>query len=146
MKYKVLAEFVDRETGDRYIPAAQGEKPTLFRPHDDEQRERLVAAGVLAGEPTFDLATKPIEDLTRAEMEEIAVAAFRAEMASASDDNLRHGVASHRERIAEADLGRKTVDQLKEIAADEDIDLGEATRKADIVAAIEDERAKRRAE
>ena len=140
MKHEVKSEFVDRVTGERYSPAPRGEKPNLFKPHDEAQRDRLVAAGVISESPTFDLETKPIEDLTRPEMEEIAVAAMRMELAQASDDDLRSMVARYREHIAEADLSKKTVEQLKEIAEAEDVDLSGITRKDDIIAAIETKR------
>lgn len=42
---------------------------------------------------------------------------------------------------ARAELDKLTVDQLKELATTEEIDLGEATKKADIVSAIEAGRA-----
>lgn len=38
-------------------------------------------------------------------------------------------------------LGALTVPQLKQVAVDEEVDLGEATKKADIIAVIEEARA-----
>lgn len=46
-KLEVVAEFVDVKTGDRLVPAAAGEEPVTFTPHDDEQAQRLSAAGCL---------------------------------------------------------------------------------------------------
>lgn len=51
MKHKVLAEFVDLVTGERHFPAPAGAADVLFEPHDDEQRDRLIAAECLAGAP-----------------------------------------------------------------------------------------------
>jgi len=46
--YTVVAEFVDSETGNRFSPAADGQEPVTFTPHDDEQAERLLSAGCLS--------------------------------------------------------------------------------------------------
>ena len=143
MKHIVKAEFVDQTTGTRYSPALAGAEPTLFKPHDDDQRDRLIAAGCLSPNAAVDLSTKPIEELTRAELEEVALEGFRSELRNASDDHLRSGVEEYRARQAEADekdLKKKTVEQLTEIAASEGVDLGGKSKKADIIAAIEAKR------
>lgn len=142
MKYEVKSEFVDQRTGERYIPAVRGAEPVLFETDDDEQHQRLVKAGCLGVEPSFVLNAKPVEDLTRAELETVAFVAIRAELAKASDDELRASVERYRDSLDEddGDLTKKTVDQLKEVAADEEVDLGTATKKADIIAAIEAKR------
>lgn len=46
-KLEVIAEFVDTETGERVFPAAAGEEPVTFTPHNEDQAERLTAAGCL---------------------------------------------------------------------------------------------------
>lgn len=48
--HRVISEFIDLETGDRISPAAQGEEPLTFTPHDDDQAHRLVSAGCLIAE------------------------------------------------------------------------------------------------
>lgn len=103
MKYAVKAEFVDVCTGTRYVPAILGAEPTLFEPHDDDQRDRLVAARCLHPEPTNDLPTKPIDELTRAELEQITIAAFVAEIMKSDDDRLRDAVHRLRELAVEAE-------------------------------------------
>ncbi|AZN72004.1 hypothetical protein D5400_12605 [Georhizobium profundi] len=71
------------------------------------QAKRLVAAGCLA--------ESAIEAAEKAEIE---------------------GAAVSRDQLNNDELFDRTVDELKKLADDEKIDLGEATKKADIVAAI----------
>ncbi len=143
-KYEVIAEFVDRATGERYRPAARGEEPVLFAPRDAAQLDRLTGARCLGSEPVDVIGSKPVDELSRDELLDAAVAVFREQISEVDDDELREGVRHHREAIAERearDLTKRTVEQLKAIAIEESIDLGDATRKADIVVAIEAARA-----
>ncbi len=58
MQHKVVAEFVDLFTGERYYPAPAGAEPAVFSPHSDDQRARLIAARCLAPEP---ITTDPLD-------------------------------------------------------------------------------------
>lgn len=151
--HAILAEFVDVETGERIVP------PGTFTPHDVDQRTRLIASGCISEDEVVSLSEKPIEGLTRSELEHLAVESFKASMATASDDDLRSGLQSFRERRADAgtsdtggaDSGADdddrleargiTVADLQEIAEKEEVDLTGITVKADIIAAIRAKRA-----
>lgn len=107
-----------------------------------EYDELLRLGAVSDGNAVPPLAVKPVEDMTRPELEKLAIEAIRAEMASASDDDLRSMILRFREKVAggENALSKMKVDDLKALAAKEEIDLGDATKKDDIVAAIEQAR------
>lgn len=90
------------------------------------------------GTPAQDVGVKPVEDMTRAELEAVAIEVVRSEMASASDDDLRTMIQRFRDKSEDAGaLAKMKVDDLKALAAKEEIDLGDATKKDDIIAAIE---------
>lgn len=147
----ILAEFVDVQTGDRIVP------PGTFSPHDVDQRTRLIASGCISEDEVVNLSEKPIEELTRIELEHLAVESFKASMTNASDDDLRSGLQSFRERQAtvgddddDGDGGDGndgleargvTVADLQEMAEKEEVDLAGITVKADIIAAIRQKRA-----
>ncbi|CAD7335306.1 hypothetical protein FIM10_02120 [Sphingomonadales bacterium 56] len=151
--HAILAEFVDIGTGERIVP------PGTFTPHDVDQRTRLIASGCISEDEVVDLSKKPVEELTRSELEHLAVESFKASMATASDDDLRLGLQSFRERQAKvsdsgaggADGGDDdddgleahgvTVADLREIAENEEVDLTGVSVKADIIAAIRQKRA-----
>ena len=149
--HAILAEFVDVVTGDRVMP------PGTFTPHDIDQRTRLIASGCISEDEVLDLSEKPLEELTRAELEHLAAESFRASLDSASDDDLRSGLRAYRERLGQSDdshggggadddddgLEDKgvTVADLQAIAEKEEIDLTGITIKADIIAAIRAKRA-----
>ncbi len=147
--YPVRAEFVDRATGKRHYPGG------TFAPRDSAQLERLINAGCLGKEPVVAV-DKPIVEMGRRELEAAAIDAFTEQLAKASDEDLRSGLERFRaggelagsvdgEGEGESDnddgLDANTVDELKKIAEGETIDLGGATKKADIVAAIRAARA-----
>lgn len=75
------------------------EKKGLVRVATDEEVEK-------GYQPPFQsagddlLASKPIEELNRDELETIARAAFHEQLSDLSDDDLRAAVESHRERAA----------------------------------------------
>lgn len=102
-KYEVIAEFVDTVTGDRIVPAAAGDSPVTFTPHDDDQAGRLIAAACLRAP--------------------------------------RDRAATARDQINNDGLFDQSIADLKAIAEAEKIDLGEATKKADIIGAIRTARA-----
>src|SRR5690606_31370380 len=64
--HAILAEFVDVVTGDRIVP------PGTFTPHNVDQRSRLIASGCISEDEVVDLSEKPVEDLTRPELEQLA--------------------------------------------------------------------------
>lgn len=131
-KYKVRAEFVDIHTGKRILPGADP-----FEPHDEDQYDRLVAANCIAAEAVL-MEMKAIDFMTRSELETAALEVVRAEMGSASDDDLRAMIQRFRDKASEGiPLAKWKVDDLKALAAKEEIDLGDATKKDDIIAAIE---------
>lgn len=140
MKYVVKAEFVDRHTGARYHPAARGEDPVTFEPADDEQFKALVAARCIDDTSvTVNLFDKNVGDLTRGELETLSLAAAKESISQASDDQLRSGIDSYREHLIQKDeksLEKLSVEQLKALADEEDVDLDGVTKKADIIAAI----------
>lgn len=68
-----------------------------------------------------------VDEIIAGELAEVAV---REGWAVAHDENVAEGEDS-------ADLDAMTVDELKAFAAENGIDLGDATKKADIRAAIE---------
>ena len=139
--HAVLAEFIDVQSGNRISP------PSTFTPHDVDQRQRLTAARCISAEPVAPIDDKPVEDMTRAELEQFSTTAFLAGMASASDDDLRNGVAAFRARAEDDDddgsddLAGMTAASLRELAAKESIDLGDAKRKPDMLALIRAARA-----
>lgn len=45
--HQVISEFIDLASGERISPAAEGDEPVTFTPHDQDQAQRLVAAGCL---------------------------------------------------------------------------------------------------
>lgn len=105
-----------------------------------EYDELLRLGAVSDGSAVPPLAVKPVEDMTRPELEKLATEAIRAEMASASDDDLRSTILRFREKLAAVaanPLSKMKVDELKALAAKEEIDLGDATKKDDIIVAIE---------
>lgn len=150
--HAILAEFVDVVTGDRIVP------PGTFTPHDIDQRTRLIASGCISEDEVVDLSEKPIEELTRTELEHLAAESFKASLASASDEDLRSGLRAYRERLGQSDDSHSgggaddddddgledkgvTVSDLQAIAEKEEIDLTGITIKADIIAAIRAKRA-----
>lgn len=148
-RYPVLAEFVDKHTGDRH------QRGATFAPKDAEQLQRLVDANCLGKEPV-KVSDKPVGQMSRAELEAAAVDSFSAQLGKMSDDELRAGVERARERegeqvdpadtarqqINEDDLFDKTAAELKTIVEAEKVDVAGLTKKADIVAAIRAARAK----
>ena len=94
---------------------------------------------VSEGSPAADPAAKPVADMIRSELEASAIVAVRSEMATASDDDLRMMIQRFRDKAAAdvASLAKMKVDDLKSLATKEEIDLGDATKKDDIIAAIE---------
>ena len=106
MAHKVIAECVDRRSGKRFHPG------DWFLPAPDEdQEERLGAARCI----------KVVDD---------------AEMAWDIGNTVDDPAGKARQQINEDGLFDQTVDALKAIAVEESIDLGEAKRKDEIVAAI----------
>lgn len=96
----------------------------------------LVACGAVSNVAAAVL--KPIEGMSRAELETAAIEVVRSEMAGASDDDLRTMIQRARDKAADATpLDKMKVDDLKALAFKEEIDLGDATKKDDIIAAIE---------
>ncbi|GEM_PF-3876369 len=144
MKYIVKAEFVDRHTGTRHFPAARGEEPTIFEPHDDEQRQALTASRCISEEPVaLSLFDKEVGDLSRSEMEVLSLEAAKASIAKATDDQLRDSIAAYRGHLIEKDdtaLEKLTADQLRDVAAEEGVPLDGISKKADIIAAIKAKR------
>ncbi|WP_285020239.1 hypothetical protein [Novosphingobium sp. fls2-241-R2A-195] len=140
MKYVVKAEFVDRHTGTRYFPAARGEEPVTFEPADDDQFKALVAARCIGDEPIgLSLFDKDVADLTRAELEMLALESAKAEIGRVSDEDLRAAIERYRDHLSaseEDDIEKLSVEKLKAVAAEEGVDLDGATKKADIIAAI----------
>lgn len=156
--YHVIAEMVDDTSGKRFMPG------DTFMPASEKQRKRLTDAGCLGDEevdPLDSLGDLPLGTLSREHLENIAFGIARQTIAAASDDDLRDGIASHRERRARLatgdhehgegagggqsgggpdaepdDLDQQTIDQLKKIADDETVDLAGKTLKGAIVAAI----------
>ena len=104
-----------------------------------EYDELLRLDAVSDGNTVPPLAEKPVEDMTRSELEKLAIEAIRVEMANASDDDLRSTIIRFREKddAGDSSLSKMKVDELKALAAKEEIDLGDATKKDDIIAAIE---------
>jgi hypothetical protein len=105
-----------------------------------EYDELLRLGAVSDGSAVPPVALKPVEDMTRPELEKLAIEAIRAEMASASDDVLRSTILRFREKLAAVaanPLSKMKVDELKALAVKEEIDLGDATKKDDIIVAIE---------
>ncbi|WP_230781563.1 hypothetical protein [Sphingomonas sp. Leaf37] len=93
--YMVTAELVDETSGKRFMPG------DTFMPASEKQRKRLTDAGCLGDEevdPLDGLDDLPLGVLTREHLENIAFAIARQQIADASDDDLRDGIASHRER------------------------------------------------
>ncbi|USU06295.1 hypothetical protein NF699_06440 [Sphingomonadaceae bacterium OTU29LAMAA1] len=163
--YQVTAELVDETSGKRFMPG------DTFMPASEKQRVRLTNAGCLGDEevdPLDGLGDLPLGTLSREHLENIAFGIARQTIAKASDDDLRDGIESHRERRAtiEADdndrgegsgsgqsgggasddaddLDQQTVDQLKKIAEHEEVDLSGKTLKGAIVTAIRAARVER---
>lgn len=93
---------------------------------------------VTDGIPAVAPVTKPVVDMSRSELEAAAMDVVRSEMVSASDDDLRTMIQRFRDKTEDASpLAKMKVDELKALAAKEEIDLGDATKKDDIIAAIE---------
>lgn len=169
--YPVIAEMVDKTSGKRFMPG------DTFMPASEAQRKHLTKAGCLGedeADPLDGLDDLPLGKLSREHLENIMFSIARQEIADASDDNLRDGIASHRERRAAAtadtgtgegdgsegsgsgqsrgeggdvdpdDLDQLTVDQLKKLADEEKVDLTGKTLKGAIVSAIRLGRADRR--
>ncbi|MES2494631.1 MAG: hypothetical protein V4618_00825 [Pseudomonadota bacterium] len=152
--YPVLAELVDYRDGKRHFPAAPGEEPVRFVPADDDHAARLIAAKCIGVDGGVDLLAKDPAELSRVELESVALDAFRRSMAEISDDVLREGVERHRQALDADkggddddhdddldDLGGLKVDELKAVADKEEVDLTGLTRKADILGAIRRARA-----
>lgn len=134
-KYDVRAEFVDIYTGNRILP---GGDP--FEPRDIEQYDRLVAARCIAADPAILVINDPTA-MSRKELETAALDVVRSEMANASDEDLRAMIQRFLDKADDGDadisLAKMKVDELKALAVKEEIDLGDATKKDDIIAAIE---------
>ena len=133
-KYDVRSEFVDIHTGNRILP---GGDP--FEPRDSEQYDRLVAARCITAEPAVLVVNDPTT-MGRKELEDAAIDVVRSELASASDDDLRTMIQRFLDKAdgdADIALSKMKVDDLKALAFKEEIDLGDATKKDDIIAAIE---------
>lgn len=110
MAHRVIAECVDVRSGKRFQPG-----DWFVPPPEDDQEERLVAARCI----------KLVDD-----------AEMQRDLLTDEDDP----AATARQQINEDGLFDKTVDELKEIAEAESIDLGSARRKDEIVAAIREAR------
>lgn len=134
-KYDVRSEFVDIHTGNRILP---GGDP--FEPRDSEQYDRLVAARCIAAEPAIFVVNDPTT-MSRKELENAAIDVVRSELANASDEDLRTMIQRFLDKASDGDddiaLSKMKVDDLKALATKEEIDLGDATKKDDIIAAIE---------
>lgn len=134
-KYDVRSEFVDIHTGNRILP---GGDP--FEPRDSEQYDRLVAARCITAEPAVLVVNDPTT-MSRKELETAALDVVRSEMANASDEDLRTMIQRFLDKASDGDddivLSKMKVDELKALAIKEEIDLGDATKKDDIIAAIE---------
>jgi len=138
---KVLAECVDSRNGKRFRPGEEfSPVPTAA------QARRLIAAGCLP-DGALALAIKA-DDEAEAEAE---AAAIEAAVRSAEEERARQelsdaaarndAAAQQRDAMNEDKLFESTIDQLKDIAKAEEIDLGDAKRKDEIVAAIRAARA-----
>lgn len=138
---KVLAECVDSRNGKRFCPGEEfSPTPTAA------QARRLISAGCLPG-GALDLAIKADDEAEAA----AEAASIEAEARAAEEEKARQDLsdaaasedpaAQQRDAINDDKLFESTVDQLKDIAKAEEIDLGEAKRKDEIVAAIRAARA-----
>ncbi|WAP67223.1 hypothetical protein [Jiella pelagia] len=179
MAYKVIAECVDRRTGQRYLPGPQ----SFFPADDPDQVDRLERAGCLRRVADEDLSRdeeaaaalaksdaarmiagfeQEVADARRRRDETLAAIetevigarqAADAEIARINEIRQQSGstdteektmdpAAVQRQQINEDKLFDSTVEELRALAKDEDIDLSGASRKDEIVAAIRAARAK----
>jgi hypothetical protein len=102
-RYEIKAEFVDATTGERHFPAQRGGEPALFAPRDDDQRDRLIAAGCLSSEALPSLERKNVAEMTRIELEEAAIEVACASLVQASDDDLRGAIQAYRDSLPQLD-------------------------------------------
>jgi hypothetical protein len=142
MDHLVKAECVDTRTGKRYFVGDPFPNPTA------EQLVRLSSAGCIEKEPIVDLSDKAVADMSRQDLEIVALDSFMSHVQSLDEDRLRDMVEEMRRREADgADIDPTdgavtpsfddmTIAELKEHADKKGVDLGSATKKDDIIAAI----------
>lgn len=145
--YEVIAELVDIRDGSRHYP------PNPFTPADDDHAARLIAAGCLAKEPMKNqpkqidpgpagLTVDGLDGLSAKELHakgaelkiDLGKLTRKADMLKAIRDEL-----AKREADANVDddgLETSTDDHLLEVVEAEGIDVGEATERDEIIAAI----------
>lgn len=144
----VLAECVDIRSGKRFVPGDE------FKPAPERrQAERLVRAGCLPAEAVDSAADhgedpagiEPTPFSTEMRTEEGERAARAADAAARDNQALAIAQETGATTNDQSDdgLSKNTVAELKDLAAAEDIDLGEAARKDDIVAVIRAARAEK---
>ncbi len=140
----VLSDCVDVRSGKRF------QRGDEFSPAPNhEQAKRLVAAGCLPEEALKAavgakteaeraLEDKAARDKAEADRTKAAVDAAKARRPGAKPEPAKTAV----DQVNEDGLFDKTNDELKAVAEAEKIDLGDASRKEDLVAAIRAARAK----
>ena len=140
MDHLVKAECVDTRTGKRYFVGDPFPNPTA------EQLVRLSSAGCIEKEPIVDLSDKAVADMSRQDLEIVALDSFMSHVQSLDEDRLRDMVEEMRRREADGadpadgevtpSLDDMTIAELKEHADKKGFDLGSATKKDEIIAAI----------
>jgi len=139
----VLSECVDVRNGNRF---ARGDE---FNPAPNfEQAKRLVAAGCLPEDalkatagPKSD-AEAALEEKAKRDAADEAQRQARADAAKAKRTGRRDAAWTAVDQINNDGLFDLGDDDLRKIAADEKIDLGDATEPAQIIAAIRAARTK----
>ncbi|WP_018390916.1 Rho termination factor N-terminal domain-containing protein [Ancylobacter sp. FA202] len=130
---KVIAEFVDKRNGRRYLPGAEIDPPL-----DQDQIDRLMKAGCLAG-VELDLSALRQDGPT---VGEFVAAGYKAAnypprgyVSRSTPEEIAAAVAAE---TAGPGLDTMTVAELRKHAEANGIEIAaDITKKADIVAAIE---------
>ncbi|MGE6693344.1 hypothetical protein ACQKE8_12975 [Sphingobium limneticum] len=153
MDYLVKAECVDTRDGKRYFAGDAFPSPT------DEQLKRLSGAGCIDNSPITTLWDKPVAEMSRQEMESVALDGFFTHIQGLGDDDLRESIERLRDNLVDGksgdtggsgggaaddfsqldnpvELDALEIKDLRSLADEKEIDLGSATKRADIVAVI----------
>lgn len=149
MDYLVKAECVDTRDGKRYFAGDAFPSPT------DEQLKRLSGAGCIDKSPIVTLWDMPVAEMSRQEMESVALDGFFTHIQGLNDDDLRASIDRLRDSLidgasnpdgenegdgegafASVDLDALEIKDLRSLADEKEIDLGSATKRADIIAVI----------